>query len=154
MADGREQSASQREPDQGRPGQGQSSQGRQRIDKWLFFTRLRKSRSLAAKSVEQGDVSVNGKPVKQPSFNLKPGDTVVLSLDRRDLVVKVLLPGNRRGPYEEARTLYENLTPPEASPDERRLSEQVTRDRGAGRPTKRERRDTDALRGRFEPPDD
>ena len=144
MNDGREQPSDRREP----------GQGRQRIDKWLFFARLRKSRSLAAKSVEQGDVSVNGQSVRQPSFNVKVGDTIILSLDRRDLVVKVLLPGARRGPYEEARTLYENLTPPPLPRDERNLFEQVARERGAGRPTKRERRETDALRGRFDPPDD
>lgn len=144
MNDGREQPSDRREP----------GQGRQRIDKWLFFARLRKSRSLAAKSVEQGDVSVNGQSVRQPSFNVKVGDTIILSLDRRDMVVKVLLPGARRGPYEEARTLYEDLTPPPLPRDERNLFEQVARERGAGRPTKRERRETDALRGRFDPPDD
>ena len=131
-----------------------TGQARQRIDKWLFFARLRKSRSLAAKSVEQGDVSVNGQPVRQPSYGLKPGDTVVLSLDRHDLVVKVLLPGTRRGPYEEARTLYEDLTPPPPSKGERTLFEQATRERGAGRPTKRERRETDALRSRIDRSDD
>lgn len=127
---------------------------RQRIDKWLFFARLRKSRSLAAKSVEQGDVSVNGQPIRQPSFNLKPGDTVVLSLERHDLVVKVLLPGTRRGPFEEARALYEDLTPPLPPRAERSLFEQATRERGAGRPTKRERRETDALRSRFDQSED
>ncbi|MDR6755558.1 ribosome-associated heat shock protein Hsp15 [Mycoplana sp. BE70] len=127
---------------------------RQRIDKWLFFARLRKSRSLAAKSVEQGDVSVNGQSIRQPSFNLKPGDTVVLSLERHDLVVKVLLPGTRRGPFEEARTLYEDLTPPPPPRAERSLFEQATRERGAGRPTKRERRETDALHSRFDEAED
>ena len=66
----------------------------------------------------------------------------------------VVLPGARRGPFEEARTLYEDLTPPAPARDERRLFEQVTRERGTGRPTKRERRETDALRGRFDPPDE
>lgn len=131
-----------------------SDQARQRIDKWLFFARLRKSRSLAAKSVEQGDVSVNGQPIRQPSFNLKPGDTVILSLDRHDLVVKVLQPGTRRGPFEEARTLYEDLTPPPPPRSERSLFDQATRERGAGRPTKRERRETDALRSRFDQSED
>ncbi|MBD9374807.1 RNA-binding S4 domain-containing protein [Rhizobium sp. ARZ01] len=131
-----------------------SAQARQRIDKWLFFARLRKSRSLAAKSVEQGDVSVNGQPVRQPSFGLKPGDTVVLSLDRHNLVVKVLLPGTRRGPFEEARMLYEDLTPPPPPKEERNLFEQATRERGAGRPTKRERRETDALHGHHDRSED
>lgn len=139
MADGREQP---------------SGPARQRIDKWLFFARLRKSRSLAAKSVEQGDVSVNNQPIRQPSFNVKPGDIIVISLDRHDLVVKVLLPGTRRGPYEEARALYEDLTPPPPPKEARSLFDQATRERGTGRPTKRERRETESLRGRFDPSED
>ena len=117
---------------------------RQRIDKWLFFARLRKSRSLAAKSVEAGDVSVNGTKIRQPSVMVRPGDTIVLSLDRHDMVVKVLLPGERRGPYEEARLLYHDMTPPR---EERNVFAQATRERGTGRPTKRERREIDRLHG-------
>ena len=122
-----------------------AGQARQRIDKWLFFARLRKSRSLAAKSVEAGDVSINGVNVRQPSHAVRPGDVVVLSLDRHDMVVKVLQPGARRGPYEEARLLYSDMTPPPPSREERNLFAQATRERGAGRPTKRERRETDRL---------
>ena len=120
---------------------------RQRIDKWLFFARLRKSRSLAAKSVEAGDVSINGVKIRQPSVMVRPGDTIVLSLDRRDMVVKVLLPGERRGPYEEARLLYHDMTPPAPPREERTIFAQATRERGTGRPTKRERREIDRLHG-------
>ena len=122
-----------------------TGQARQRIDKWLFFARLRKSRSLAAKSVESGDVSINGETIRQPSHAVRPGDVVVLSLDRHDMVVKVLQPGERRGPYEEARLLYSDMTPPPPPREERNLFAQATRERGAGRPTKRERRETDRL---------
>ncbi|WP_411036477.1 RNA-binding S4 domain-containing protein [Shinella sp. BYT-45] len=125
----------------------QAGQARQRIDKWLFFARLRKSRSLAAKSVEAGDVSVNGVNVRQPAHMVRPGDVVLLSLDRHDMVVKVLQPGVRRGPYEEARLLYSDMTPPPPPRGERNLFAQATRERGAGRPTKRERRATDRLQG-------
>lgn len=124
-----------------------AGQVRQRIDKWLFFARLRKSRSLAARSVETGEVSVNGARVRQPSFMVRPGDVIILSLDRHDLTVKVLLPGERRGPYEEARLLYTDMTPPAPPREERTLFEQATRERGSGRPTKRERRETDRLQG-------
>jgi ribosome-associated heat shock protein Hsp15 len=120
---------------------------RQRIDKWLFFARLRKSRSLAAKSVEAGDVRVNDLAIRQPSHMVRPGDVIVLSLDRHDMVVKVLLPGERRGPYEEARLLYHDMTPPRPPHEERSLFAQATRERGAGRPTKRERREIDRLHG-------
>lgn len=114
--------------------------GRQRIDKWLFFTRMVKSRSLAQALVEAGHVAVNGQKVRQPSHNVKPGDRVELTLEQRDVVLAVRLPGTRRGPYEEARQLYEDLSPP---PGERpRLSafEQAQRQPGSGRPTKRDRR--------------
>ncbi|MGD9478895.1 RNA-binding S4 domain-containing protein [Shinella sp. G-2] len=129
--------------DEGQP----AGQARQRIDKWLFFARLRKSRSLAAKSVEAGDVSINGASVRQPSHMVRPGDVIVLSLDRHDMVVKVLQPGERRGPYEEARLLYSDMTPPPPPREERTLFAQATRERGTGRPTKRERRETDRLTG-------
>jgi ribosome-associated heat shock protein Hsp15 len=119
---------------------------RQRLDKWLFFTRLKKSRSIAQKAIEAGDISVNDARVTQPSHALKAGDVVTVSLDRSDLVVRVLLPGERRGPYEEARLLYEDITP-KPEPGERLTAfEQATRERGAGRPTKKERRDVDRLK--------
>ena len=118
---------------------------RQRLDKWLFFTRLQKSRSIAQKTIETGDVRVNGARINQPSFGVKPGDVVLLSLDRRDLTVRVLLPGDRRGPFEEARLLYEDLTPPQVAGERPTPFEQATRERGSGRPTKKERREVDRL---------
>lgn len=84
------------------------SAARQRLDKWLFFARLIKSRSLAQKAIEAGFVAVNGTRVTQSAAQVRVGDTLELSLDRRDLVLRVLLPGTRRGPYEEARLLYED----------------------------------------------
>lgn len=128
-----------------RNGEQPFGQARQRIDKWLFFARLRKSRSLAAKSVESGDVVVNGAKIRQPSHMVHTGDVIVLSGDRHDTVVKVLQPGERRGPYEEARLLYQDMTPPPPPREERSLFAQATRERGTGRPTKRERRETDRL---------
>jgi ribosome-associated heat shock protein Hsp15 len=120
-------------------------QARQRIDKWLFFARLRKSRSLAAKSVESGDVGVNDVKIRQPSHLVRAGDVIVVSGERHDTVVKVLHPGERRGPYEEARLLYQDITPPPPPREERSLFAQATRELGTGRPTKRERRETDRL---------
>jgi ribosome-associated heat shock protein Hsp15 len=126
-------------------GEQPSSGSRQRIDKWLFFTRMVKSRSLAQGHVQSGHVKINGARCGQPSQMVKAGDRVELSLDRRDIVLVVRLAGERRGPYEEAKLLYEDLTPP---PDEaKRLTayEQATRESGAGRPTKKERRAIDRL---------
>lgn len=124
------------------------AEGRQRIDKWLFFSRAVKSRSLAAKLVQMGRVRINGEKTSQAADSVKPGDVLTLTLERRILVYKVLLPGTRRGPAEEARLLYEDLSPPPAPRDPTLPDALVpVRDAGSGRPTKRQRRQTDRLRG-------
>jgi ribosome-associated heat shock protein Hsp15 len=119
---------------------------RQRIDKWLFFARVVKSRSLAAKLVSGGGVRINKDKIDQPSQVVKPGDVLTITLDRRILVYKVLSGGTRRGPAEEARTLYEDISPPlPPKGDVSRLEGLSKRDAGSGRPTKRERRQVDRL---------
>ncbi|KQR79233.1 RNA-binding S4 domain-containing protein [Rhizobium sp. Leaf341] len=118
---------------------------RQRLDKWLFFTRLTKSRSIAQKAIEGGKVLVNAHRVTQPSHAVKAGDVVVLSLDRRDITVRMRSGGNRRGPYEEAQKLYDDLTPVPIPGERLTPFEQATREPGSGRPTKRERREIDRL---------
>jgi ribosome-associated heat shock protein Hsp15 len=87
---------------------------RQRIDKWLFFARVAKSRSRAVKLVQAERVRVNRDKVDQPSYMVKPGDVLTITLERRILVYRVVQPGIRRGPAHEARTLYEDLTSPAA----------------------------------------
>lgn len=121
--------------------------GRQRLDKWLFFARVVKSRSLAAKLVQAGRVRVNRDKAEQAAHPVKPDDVLTITLDRRILVLKVLAGGVRRGPAEEARTLYEDLTPPPA-PRDAALPDALPplREAGSGRPTKKERRETDRFR--------
>lgn len=95
--------------------------GRQRIDKWLFFSRAVKSRSLAAKLVQLGRVRINGSKAEQASDTVGPGDVLTLTLDQRILVYRVVDQGSRRGPAEEARALYDDLspaTPADSPPDE------------------------------------
>ncbi|MBC2886982.1 RNA-binding S4 domain-containing protein [Ochrobactrum sp. CM-21-5] len=120
---------------------------RQRIDKWLFFARVVKSRSLAAKLAAGGKVRVNRDKIEQASHQVKVGDVLTITLDRRILVYKVLAPGERRGPAPEAQLLYEDLTPPPTRQSETSERLLPRRESGAGRPTKKERRDTDRLRG-------
>ncbi|BCG85361.1 RNA-binding protein S4 [Mesorhizobium sp. 113-3-9] len=124
------------------------AEGRQRIDKWLFFSRAVKSRSLAAKLVVAGRVRINRDKAAQASDLIKPGDVLTITLDRRIFVWKVLGAGVRRGPAEEARTLYEDMSPPPA-PKGEALPDAIPalREAGSGRPTKRERRQTDRLLG-------
>ncbi|MEI9408597.1 RNA-binding S4 domain-containing protein [Mesorhizobium sp. Cs1299R1N1] len=122
------------------------AEGRQRIDKWLFFSRAVKSRSLAAKLVVAGRVRINRDKAAQASDLVKPGDVLTITLDRRIFVWKVLGAGVRRGPAEEARTLYEDMSPPPA-PKADALPDAIPalREAGSGRPTKKERRQTDRL---------
>ena len=120
-------------------------EGRQRIDKWLFFARIVKSRSLVAKLVQAGKVRIDREKIDQAAHGVKPGDVLTISLERRIMVCRVLLPGTRRGPAEEARTLYEDLSPAPA-PAAQQPAADAAREPGSGRPTKRERREIDRLR--------
>jgi ribosome-associated heat shock protein Hsp15 len=117
---------------------------RQRLDKWLFFARIVKSRSLAAKLVQSGVVRVNRVKTEQPSHLVKPGDVLTIALRRQVVIYRVAKPGVRRGPADEARVLYEDITPTPAEPLS--IPPAAFRDPGAGRPTKKERRSTDRLR--------
>jgi ribosome-associated heat shock protein Hsp15 len=118
-----------------------AADGRQRIDKWLFFSRAVKSRSLAARLVVAGRVRINRDKAAQASDLVKPGDVLTITLERTVRIWKVVAPGTRRGPAEEARTLYLDMTPAPVSNKEADTAPQ--RDPGSGRPTKKERRQTD-----------
>jgi ribosome-associated heat shock protein Hsp15 len=121
------------------------AESRQRIDRWLYFARVVKSRSLAARLVAAGKVRRNREKLDQPSGLVGPGDVLTIALERRILVYRVLAAGARRGPAPEARLLYEDLSPPVA--DKPGVETEVAaRERGAGRPTKKERREIDRFR--------
>ena len=114
----------------------------QRIDRWLWFTCLIKSRTQAAELVSAGKVRLNGERIAKPSRSVKPDDVLTFALAGHIRVLKVLAPGTRRGPAPEARLLYEDLAPPvPGNPTE--LAPAAERNRGSGRPTKKERRDRD-----------
>ena len=119
-----------------------------RVDRWLWFVRAVKSRTLAAGLVSDGRVRINRAKAEKPSQTVKPGDVLTLTVGPRLRILKVVGLGQRRGPPAEAQTLYEDLSPPppprEATP-ETVLDE--TREAGSGRPTKRDRRQTDWLKG-------
>ncbi|WP_137391837.1 RNA-binding S4 domain-containing protein [Rhodoligotrophos defluvii] len=82
----------------------------QRIDKWLVYARLVKTRSLAVELLEHGRVRVNRERMRKPSHVISPGDILTLSLPGRVRVLRVLRCGERRGPAREAQTLYQELT--------------------------------------------
>ena len=87
-------------------------QGRQRLDKWLWFARVVKSRTLAARLVVDGHVRVNGKRVDVPACPVETGDVLTIALERQVRVLRIREPGERRGPFVEASRLYEDLNAP------------------------------------------
>lgn len=117
---------------------------KQRLDKWLFFSRAVKSRTLAQKLIETGAVRVNSERTIRTDHPVGPGDVLTMTVHERLLVYKILDPGERRGPAPEAQALYEDLSPPPL-PRAEAPTPFVVRDAGTGRPTKRERRDIDRL---------
>lgn len=121
--------------------------GTQRLDKWLWFTRLLKSRTQAAGLVSDGRVRVNRQRVDKPSHALHVGDVVTATVHRRVVVAKVLSLGERRGPAPEARLLYEDMTPPPPAGDATGTGSSPSGTPGA-RPDKRERREITALKRR------
>lgn len=79
---------------------------RQRLDKWLWFARFAKSRSLAAKLIASGFVRVNGQRAESAAKAVAVGDVITMALQRTTVVVRVADLGTRRGPAPEARLLY------------------------------------------------
>ncbi len=78
-----------------------------RLDQWLWFARLAKSRSLAARLCAAGAVRVNGATVTKPNQTVRVGDFVVVPRGEWQRTVRVLALGVRRGPAAEAGTLYQ-----------------------------------------------
>jgi ribosome-associated heat shock protein Hsp15 len=115
---------------------------RVRIDKWLWAARFFKTRSLAAKAVDGGKVTLNGERAK-PSKELKPGDELAIRIAELQWTVNVKELSERRGPAEAARQLYVET---EASQQRRRQAVEARRIQVGpvreerGRPTKRDRR--------------
>jgi ribosome-associated heat shock protein Hsp15 len=82
---------------------------RQRLDKWLWFARFAKTRTLAAKLVTSGFVRLNGQRTDNAAKAVAIGDVVTVALARTTLVVRIEGLGERRGPATEARQLYADL---------------------------------------------
>jgi len=79
---------------------------RQRLDKWLWFSRWIKTRSLAAHLIEQGYVRVDGKRAEHAAKQVCPGAILTIAFEHRIVVVEILGCAERRGPYSEASKLY------------------------------------------------
>lgn len=119
-----------------------------RLDKWLWFARFFKSRTLAAKVCAGRRLRLNGELIGKAHQTVKAGDVLTFPQGRDIRVIRVTALGTRRGPVAEARALYDDLEPP--VPRSRTAAEAALfarRDPGSGRPTKSERRATDRLKG-------
>ncbi len=122
-----------------------------RVDAWVWAVRLAPSRTAASTACRGGHVRVNGDRAK-PATAVKPGDEVRVTLTRgrgqagveRIVVVRRLLVKRVSAPL--AAEAYEDRTPP-PPPREERPAAVAVRDRGTGRPTKRDRRAIERLRG-------
>ena len=83
--------------------------GRRRIDKWLWFARFAKTRTVAKELVAAGRVRINRDKIDSPSRAVRVGDVLTLALPSGVRVLKVEHLGERRGPAPEARLLYRDL---------------------------------------------
>lgn len=123
--------------------------GAQRLDKWLWFVRVVKSRTQAATLVTDGAVRVNTTKIDRPAHLVRPGDMLTIAVHGRVRILEVVLPGEKRGGAPEAALLFKDHSPPPPSraPEEHPDAGLGVRDAGTGRPTKKERRLLDRLRG-------
>ena len=120
-----------------------------RLDKWLWYARFFKSRSLATAFCNAGKLRIDGVIVKKAHHQVKPGEVLTFQRGHQVRVIKVVTLGTRRGPAVEAQALYEDLSPPPPARTDaaEKPAKAGVRDPGAGRPTKLERRRLDKLRG-------
>jgi ribosome-associated heat shock protein Hsp15 len=118
--------------------------GAGRVDIWIWSVRLFKSRSAAATACKGGHVRVNGVRVK-PAHTVRPGDEVRLRQGDRDRIVLVTKVIAKRVGAAIATECYVDNSPP--PPSREMVAPAGRRERGAGRPTKRDRRSIDKLLG-------
>ena len=118
---------------------------RLRIDKWLWAARFFKTRSLASEEIDKGRVHVNGAAVK-PARELKAGDLVQIRSSAISRSVTVLAISDKRGPAPVAALLFaetpDSIAARAAAAEQRRLAPEPALSLTQGRPTKRDRRDT------------
>lgn len=127
---------------------------RLRIDKWLWAARFYKTRTLASEEIDKGRVHINGVAVK-PAREVKAGDTLQLRIGviSRTVVVKGV--SDKRGSAPVAALLFEetpqSIAQRAAAAEQRRLAPEPALGLTQGRPTKRDRRDTEKIRQRAAP---
>ena len=120
-----------------------------RIDKWLWAARFYKTRTLASEEIDKGRVQVNGATVK-PARELKVSDSVQLRAGPVTRTVTVMAISDKRGPAPVAAQLYQeteaSIAQRQQAAEQRRLAPEPALTLLQGRPTKRDRRDTEKAR--------
>ena len=118
-----------------------------RVDKWLWYARFFKSRSLAVKLCSGRRLRINGKTGIKPHHPVKVGDVLTFPKEPHIRVIKIIALASRRGPAPEAQALYEDLEPPlTRKQKETQTASVAAREPGMGRPTKADRRAIDRLK--------
>ena len=118
-----------------------------RIDKWLWAARLFKTRSLAVDAIKGGKVKIEGNPIK-PSREVKVGDVIQVQIEQLHKVVEVKTVIKNRVSAKQVPEVYNDLTPKEEYERIEFMNDYKAEwsDRGAGRPTKKERRMIERLK--------
>ena len=119
-----------------------------RLDIYLYYIRIFKSRSLATKFVSNNRLRISGQVTQKPHKMISIGDVLTMTINDNTKILKVLDIPNRRGPYSESLNFYKDITPIENIPKKENLNIKFKFVERVGRPTKRERRQIDRLMGR------
>ena len=119
-----------------------------RLDIYLYYIRIFKSRSLATKFILTNRLRISGQVTQKPHKMISIGDVLTITIKDNIKILKVLDIPSRRGPYQESLNFYKDITPIEIIPKKESSNVDIKFVERVGRPTKRERRQTDRLMGR------
>ena len=119
-----------------------------RIDLYLFYIRIFKSRNLATKFIISNRLRISGQVTQKPHKLISIGDVLSLPIQDYVKILKVVDIPKRRGPFSEALNYYEDITPLKTQENKVNVTPKFKFVERVGRPTKLERRQTDKLMGR------
>ena len=125
-----------------------------RLDKWLWYARFFKTRTQATKLIQSGRLRINGDITNKPHRTATVGMILTFPQAKHVRVIKIAEIVERRGPALEAMALYEDLSPIISEPNKQDKNKDVgfeRRESGTGRPTKKQRRETERLKDSFVP---
>ena len=119
-----------------------------RLDLYLFYIRIFKSRNLATKFIISNRLRISGQVTQKPHKLISIGDVLSLPIQDYVKILKVVDIPKRRGPFSEALNYYEDITPLKTQKNKVNVTPKFKFVERVGRPTKLERRQTDKLMGR------